>query len=405
MTDTLNMPSTNHYLASANPVSSKAIAQAARANPAILNLSIGEPDFGPPPHLVEAIGRQAAALPALLAGLKRYEHSRGDPVLRQAIAQWYWRRHRMRIDPEQEIIITHGGMEALNLALLAVTDPGDRVAMSNPGYTMYARALALQGRAMAAMPRPAGGDEYAAALAGANLDGVKALLLNSPENPTGYVLSTEDWAALARAAERADLWVIHDEVYDTMAYTRPHLPARAAAGLGQRSLLINSCSKKFGVPGLRIGWLIGPKEVIDAAARVHECLCLGVSIHAEGIANLLLRDGAMDAWFDAMRADLAQRNAGAVARLHEGLGYQWSRAPQGGMFLFPDVRQLHARLPPAYRRDGAPAGSAVAAYLLAEQQIATVPGSAYGDAASHIRLTNCCPAPVFEAAVARLAAF
>lgn len=399
------MPNINRYLANLNPSSSKAISQAAKENPSILNLSIGEPDFGPPAHLLDEIAREDLQLPPFIDAVKRYEHSRGAPQLRQAIAQWYRRRYDMVIDPETEIIVTHGGIEALNLALLAVTDPGDIVAIADPSYTLYQRAICVLGRATQALVRPAALHEYDAALQTSTLDGVKALLLNSPENPTGYVISDADWQAVAQQAERADCWVIHDEVYDTMAFLRPHCSARSVPGLGPRSLLVNSCSKKFGMPGLRVGWLIGPPQVIAAATKVHESLCLGVNILAERIATRVVQNATMEAWMATQRTDLAGRNEHAMAMLTEQCGYVWPRAPMGGMFLFPDVQKLYARLPASSRAAQPDVGTAVATYLLQELKIATVPGGLYGQySRNHIRITNCGPAAVFSAAIARLAA-
>ncbi|AWK89867.1 pyridoxal phosphate-dependent aminotransferase [Azospirillum thermophilum] len=398
------MPRINSYLAAASPVSSKAISQAAREDPAILDLSLGEPDFGPPPHLLEAIRDEELRLATFLDSVKRYEHSRGAPELRRLVAEWYRRNGGLHIDPEREVMITHGGIEALNLALLAVTDPGDRVAVAEPAYTLYMRSIAVTGRRAVPMPRPAGEDEYAAALDGGPPAGLQALVVNSPENPTGYVASEADWQSIARSAEREDFWVIQDEVYDVMAFARPHRTARSVPGLEPRAILINSCSKKFGVPGLRIGWLVAPPPVIDAAARVHDCLCLGINILAERIAIRLLGDPEMAAWFDTQRALLAERNARAIARLDAGLGYRWPRRPMGGMFLFPDVRDLHAALPERHRSRDSNAGTAVAHYLLEERQVATVPGAVYGrNARDHIRLVNCGPGGVFDAAVDRLA--
>ncbi len=117
------MPTLNQYLQQAPAQSSKAIAQAAKANPQILNLSIGEPDFALPQQVLDAVAAEDLQLAPLLQGLKAYEHSCGALTLRRAIAAWYAQRYGLQIDPEQEILVTHGGMQALNVALLCVTNP------------------------------------------------------------------------------------------------------------------------------------------------------------------------------------------------------------------------------------------------------------------------------------------
>ncbi|MEB6538945.1 pyridoxal phosphate-dependent aminotransferase [Serratia plymuthica] len=397
------MPAINAYLEHLNPLSSKTVSQRAKANPAILNLSMGEPDFGPPAALVDVICREDLNKERFLDAVKRYEHSRGSLSLRRAIAAWYRRRYAIDIDPESEIMVTHGGIEALNLALQALTNPGDGILLAAPAYTLYQRAIHLLNRKSHPLPRPEGENEYAAALAANTHASARAVLINSPENPTGYVMSDADWQALADDSHKGDRWVIHDEVYDTLAFTRPHLNAWCIPALRERSVLINSCSKKFGIPGLRTGWLIGPAKVIEAASRVHESLCLGVSILGEPIAERLLSTPEVDDWMQQQQDILAARNRYALSALGETQGFRWSRCPMGGMFLFPDVSALYPALPTRWRDFSPDAGSAVAEYLLVERQVATVPGIVYGaESRQHLRLTNCASEQVFNQAIARL---
>ncbi len=398
------MPAINAYLEHLNPLSSKTIAQRAKANPAILNLSMGEPDFGPPAALIDLICREDLNKERFLDAVKRYEHSRGSLSLRSAIAAWYRRRYAIDIDPESEIMVTHGGIEALNLALQTLTNPGDGVLLAAPAYSLYQRAIQLLNRKSQALQRPEGEDEYVAALAEKNTHAsARAVLINSPENPTGYVMSDADWQALANDCHEHDRWVIHDEVYDTLAFTRRHINAWCIPALRERSVLINSCSKKFGVPGLRTGWLIGSPEVIEAASRVHESLCLGVNILSEPIAERLLSTPEVDTWVQQQQDMLAARNRHALSSLGETQGLRWPRRPMGGMFLFPEVSELYRALPARLRGFSPDAGSAVAEYLLEERQIATVPGIIYGTESRHyLRLTNCASEQVFHQAIARL---
>jgi phosphonopyruvate decarboxylase/aminotransferase len=402
-TEALAMPTINPELAACEALSSKEISRQARELPDTLDLSIGEPAFDLPRSLLDDIARQDLQGAPFLATATRYEDLRGARVLRQAVADWYAQRYAMTLDPEREILITHGAVEALNLALLCVTAPGERVACADPGYPVYARALRLCGRQAVALRRPLAEHEFAAALMEAPLPDCKALLLNSPENPSAYVASSADWQAIASAVEDADCWLIHDEVYDTMAFSRTHRPARQFPALSARSLLVNSCSKKFGMPGLRIGWLIADGAVIDAACKAHECLCLSVGPLAERIAAHLLNDSGAYSWLEVQRQRLQRRNQQAMARLGKEQGFRWLREPMGGMFLFPDVGELYAQLPPAYHDSARTPGAAVADYLLRERRVATVPGALYGAASTqHIRLSNCGTDATFEAALERL---
>lgn len=399
------MPQINQWLQQLNPLSSRSVSQRAKANPQILNLSMGEPDFGPPPHLLEAFCAEDLNPARFMDAMKRYEHSQGALPLRDAIAAWYQQRYGITVDPEREVLVTHGGIEAFNLALLTLTNPGDSIAIADPSYTLYQRAIQLANRRCHVLPRAPGEDEYVQTLAQNTTRDAQAILLNSPENPTGYVMSEADWRAIAETATQQQQWVIHDEVYDTLSFARRHVNAWCFPALRENSVLVNSCSKKFGVPGLRLGWMIGPAAVIDAASRVHESLCLGVNILSENIACRLLNDHPTRAWMVQQNEMLAARNRSAQAQLGETQGFRWPRQPMGGMFLFPDVSGLAQSLPSRWRDSAPDAGRAVANYLMEELEIATVPGIAYGSASQqHLRLTNCTREATFRQAIERLAA-
>jgi aspartate/methionine/tyrosine aminotransferase len=399
----------NSTLQAFAPYASKAISQRAKADPAILDLSIGEPEFGPPSHLLDAIDAEDLSLPAFLASVKTYQQSRGSARLRRAIAGWYRRRYGIDVDPEREVLVTHGGVEAISLAVLACTEPADRVAITDPSYTLYGRALRTLGREPVGFERPAAAMEFSTLVDGNaalrhDLGGCRALIVNSPENPTGYVLDRAEWPRLIDLADRNGAWIIHDEVYDTMACARPHMPVRAAPGGAGHSILVNSLSKKFGVPGLRIGWMVAPAAVIDAASKAHDLLILGVNSLAERVAARLLEDPRADGWLGEQSAVLAARAAHARTRLQPDGGFDWPRERMGGMFMFPSVAGLCARLPQEYRQASATAGEAVADYLLREQRIAAVPGVVYGmQSRDHIRIMLSTAADTFAQAIDRLA--
>jgi phosphonopyruvate decarboxylase len=385
---------------------SKAISLRARQNPEIADLSFGEPVFGPPAHLLQEIAEQDLTLSGFLDGAKRYEDPRGALELRQAIAAWYLARYGLALDPEREIMVTHGAVEAITLALLVTSSAHERVAVSDPGYMLYARSIQALERQPLVLERAPGAHEYAALLAEPErLRGAKALIVNSPENPSGYVASSEDWQAIAAAAARHGCWIIHDEVYDVMDFSRRHQPARSINGLGRQSILINSCSKKFGLPGLRIGWMVAPAPVIDQAAKAHDYFYLGINIQYGRIARRLLSDARLADWLQQMAQQIHQRCHGALELLSPERGYTWPRQPLGAMFLFPEVSALYARMPAQWRHHDLPLGDAVARYLLEARQVAVVPGSVYGrQGEQHVRLVLCGAQAVFERAMARLRA-
>ncbi|YCI29387.1 phosphonopyruvate decarboxylase [Erwinia sp. PK3-005] len=394
----------NPVLTEMDIYASKAISLKAKADPSIANLSFGEPVFGPPEHLLNAIEQQDLSLAAFMDASKRYEDPRGSLALRQAIAAWYQDRYGLKLDAEKEIMVTHGGVEAITLSLLVTTKAQDRVAISDPSYMLYARTINTLERRALRIPRPAGNHEYVRMLAEhGSLEGVSALIVNSPENPTGYVASPEDWAAIGEAAAKSGTWIIHDEVYDAMHFERPHQPARMVSSLAKNAIIINSFSKKFGLPGLRIGWMVAPAAIIDEAAKAHDYLYLGVNIQYERIAQRLLSDPGKSAWLENMANGVAARCAKAVSTLTQEKGYLWPRRPLGAMFLFPDVSLFYHQLPEQYRQPGRPVGDVVAQYLLEERGVAVVPGSVYGPQGdNHIRLVLCTPDDVFENALKRM---
>ena len=380
----------------------KAMAAKARANPDIVNLAFGEPDFGPPPTSRAEIEAHDLTWDAFLSSSKSYEQNRGMPSLRVAIADYYRRRYGLRVDPDRELLITHGGVEAIALAFLATSSPGDTIALTDPTYMLYQRAIRTLGRVPFCLTRPVGGNEYdrlfgeAAAVVPKR---PRALMINSPENPSGYVASLDDFSAIARFADQHNAWIIHDEVYDSMAFARPHLPARKVAGLENRSILINSFSKKYGVPGLRIGWLCAPPEVIDLAAKLHDYLYLGVNILSERFALRMISDLQADAWMDSTAESLAARALRLQQVMTAEKGFAWPRPPQGGMFAFPDISSLAARLKANdYQApDVGGNGALVAQFLMDERLLATIPGHVYGPSCQNaVRMILCSGDTAFE---------
>lgn len=368
-----------------------------------LDLGPCEPAFGPPSSCLDGIEREDLSLAAFLDGAKRNVDTRGCPLLRRAIADWYRRRYGLQLDPDSQILITHGGIEAMTLALLATTDAGDRVAINDPASARYIQAVEVLGRQVERVVRRRGGDEFANFLRQNELDGVRAMIVNSPENPTGYVASAADWSALGAAASARRCWVIHDERFDTMAFERPHRPALAEGSLAANAVLVNSLSQKFGLPGLRVGWMVAPAALIEQAIKAQEYLYLGVNAQYQRIALRLLGNRQHDSWLDDMAGMMAERSWVVRQTLTESLGYLWPEQPAGGMFLFPDVSRLYRVLPSTYRRKGCSMGEAVANYLRETRGVATIPGSVYGMRGnSSVRLALCGTQQTFDDALERL---
>lgn len=386
---------------------SKAIANKAAQMPDVMNLSFGEPEFGPPEFLRPLIEQQGLSWDVFMQSVKGYEQPKGAPALRQAVADWYQRHYGVTVDPEREIMITHGGVEAINLAIQCTTQEQQGVIVSHPSYMLYERAVTALNRKPVALNRPLGEAEYQLALAGAGenpaLQQAGVMIVNSPENPSGYMLNASDWEAVADYTQQHNIWLIHDEVYDVMSYAERHRPALAHPTLRDNTIMINSFSKKFGLPGLRIGWMVAPERVIDMAAKLHDYFYLGVNKQYEQIATLILRDARMEGWLSEIVIKLQNRMEQAIGQLNAARGYQWTRQPRGAMFLFPEVSALYARLPAKWQDNSRTVGECVAEYLLHENGVAVVPGHVYGEnSQAHIRMVLCSTDAVFDEALRRL---
>lgn len=402
-----NYPNLNKTLEEIEVYSSKEISLRAKNTNEVVNLSFGEPQFGPPEYLLQNIEKEDLTIDNFLNAVKRYENAKGCSELRKAIALWYKRKYKLDIDSETEIMVTHGGVEAIALSILCTTEINDIISVTDPAYMLYSRALKALGRKASFFVRTPGTYEYKDAFVRLAFQDVlqqsKAIIINSPENPSGYVVDQSEWILIGKYATKKNLWIIHDEVYDTMDFGRKHIPCFSIDELRERSILINSCSKKFGIPGLRIGWMIANKKVIDLASKIHDYLYLGINILHERIATRLLSDDGIDIWLSDISLQLQGRVNKALLQLREEEGFNWLRTPLGGMFLFPNIKGLYDMMPKYYKKTDLSISNAVTDYLFKEKRIAVVPGSVYGiQSSDYIRLVLCTPNQDFELAINRL---
>jgi len=380
---------------------SKTISTKAKQSPTMIKLCFGEPEFGPPEYMKEEINR-FLTYNSFIESVKSYENSRGSLELRQTIADWYKRRYNINIDPETEIMVTHGGVEAITLAILVTSELSGKVAITDPSYMLYKRAIENLGRQPVILRRDTTDRQYSNLLSNSyeveKLAKASAIIINSPENPSGYVLSKQEWSDINQYACSNNLWVIHDEVYDTMAFDRKHTPFNK-----EHSLIINSFSKKFGIPGIRVGWLIGNRDVINLASRAHDYHYLGVNQQYEKIANILLSNSKNDDWFSQVSQKIQSRINWALVELGSDQGFEWSRRPMGAMFLFPNINGLYQFISPYYREKFTSPGEAVAQFLMNELDIAVVPGFSYGQGSEHyIRMVLCGSDSEYDEAINRL---
>jgi aminotransferase len=292
-----------------------------------VDLAVGTPGF---PETADAL--VSGASQAMRDGHNQYELPAGNPDLRRVIAETVCHG----ADPATEITVTVGATEALFMALMATVDPGDEVVVFSPGFELFAQAAALTGAVPRFVPLdPATWRWDPADLAAAFGPRTRAVLVNTPANPTGRVLGADEWAELAELCQRWDVTVICDEVYRGFVYDgREHLSAADVPGLGERSIVVGSLSKSHAVSGWRLGFVRADPARTVALRRVHEMTTNGTA------APLQLAAGAVAAAVDvaaaagqmAVRRNLAQG-------LCAGMGLKFVPA-EGGCFLFADISPL-----------------------------------------------------------------
>jgi N-succinyldiaminopimelate aminotransferase len=300
------------------------------ASTSSINLGQGFPDTDGPPMLLEA------AREAIATGHNQYPPGLGIPALRHAIAEHQHRHYGLTLDPDREVLVTTGATEALAAALLAFVEPGDEVVALEPFFDAYPAAVQLAGGTLRGVVlEPPTFSLSTEALEAAITERTRLLVLNTPHNPTGAVLSHDEVAAVADVARRHDLLVISDEVYEHLTFDgRRHIPISTLPGMARRTLTASSAGKTFSVTGWKIGWLTGPEPLLQAARSVKQYLSYvsGAPFQPAVAAVLTTHDD----WVASLRDSLQQRRDLLVAGLLD-LGLE-TYTPGGTYFAISDVR-------------------------------------------------------------------
>ena len=338
----------------------RALQQAGRS---IVSLARGEPDLPTPPHILDA------GVAALRAGRTSYPQNQGEPALREAVAAKL-RRQGLDYSPSDEILITTGATLGIAAALAAALDPGDEILVPDPIYDAYQSPIALVGGATLGVRAEIQDGRFvlsADRLAQACTPRTRAMLINTPWNPTGTVLRHDELQEIAALAEARNLVVISDEIYESIIYDgRRHVsPASLSVDARQRTVLINSFSKTYAMTGWRLGYCAGPARLIAAMYLVLQQSSRGPATFVQdaGVAAL---NGPQEC-VAAMQVEYGKRREQVSAALSAVDGVRLV-SPEGGFFTMLDVRELRIASDEIRRR------------LLHEQGVVVVHGSAYGPA-------------------------
>jgi aminotransferase len=332
----------------------------AKEMPDCINLSVGEPDFCPPEHVLEASARAA------VAGRTHYEPTNGIPELRKALAEKASRDYELNYDPNDEILITVGGTEAIFATLFGLVNPGDEVLVPNPGFVLYEPCVRLAGGVPICVPLLEGRDFRL------SVDDVMSLItersrvivVNSPNNPTGGVLTYGELAGLAKIAVERDMIVISDEVYEKILYDNAkHHCLAAFPGMRERTLVVNSFSKTYAMTGLRVGYVYGPRELISALWLVHQYMVSCVNSLSQ-YAALAALEGPQD-FVGEMVREFDKRRRLVCERLNSIGGFRCT-LPRGAFYAFPNIEAFGM------------SSEEYSEFLARNARVITVPGSAFG---------------------------
>ncbi|GIG30607.1 pyridoxal phosphate-dependent aminotransferase [Cellulomonas marina] len=336
----------------------------------VIGFGAGEPDFPTPPEIVEAAVR-AAQDPAS----HRYTPTAGLPALREAVAAKTLRDSGYAVDPSR-VLVTNGGKQAVFTAFATLLDPGDEVLLPTPAWTTYPEAVRLAGGVpVEVFAGPEQGYRVSVEqLEEARTPRTKVLLLCSPSNPTGAVLTSEETADVGRWALEHGLWVVTDEIYEHLVYddavATPVL--RAVPELEDRTVVLNGVAKTYAMTGWRVGWLTGPADVVTAATNLQSHLTSNVA-NVSQRAALAALTGDLTA-VARMREAFDRRRRTMVSMLSAIDGVEVP-VPQGAFYAYPSVQGLLGRT----LRGRTPTTSAeLAALVLDEVEVAVVPGEAFG---------------------------
>jgi aspartate aminotransferase len=349
----------------------------------IIHLEIGQPDFDTYPHIA------LAGVRAIATGKTRYNPPAGLPALRQAIARDAGQRRRVRFRPEQ-VVVAPGAKPLLTLPMLALLEGGDEVLYPDPGFPTYEAAIRLAGATPVPIPlvEEKGFDLDLAAFDVQIGPRTRMILLNSPSNPTGGILSSQTLAHVAEAARRHDCWVLSDEIYSRLAYDEAAPSIVSLAGMAERTILADGFSKTYAMTGWRLGFGVMPQPLAQKLGLLltHSVGCTATFTQYAGLEALL---GPQD-HVEAVRAAFRRRRDLIVDGLNAIPGIRCPM-PRGAFYVFPNVESF-----------GRPVEE-LAEYLLDEAGVAVLPGTAFGlNGQGHLRLSYANSAENIEKALERM---
>ncbi len=324
-----------------------------------ISLGVGEPDFDTPWHVRDE------GIYSLEKGRTFYTSNAGLMELKEEISSYLDRRCHVSYNPKNEIIVTVGGSEGIDIAMRAMLDPGDEVLIPQPSYVSYEPCCLLAGGKPVIIELKAENEFRLTKqeLLDAITDKTKLLVLPFPNNPTGAIMEKEDLEAIAEVIIEKDIFVLSDEIYSELSYKGDHVSITTIPGMKERTILINGFSKAYAMTGWRLGYACGPKEIIEQMLKIHQFAIMCAPTTSQYAAVEAMRNGDEDV--AQMREAYNQRRRYLMHAFKE-MGLECFE-PYGAFYVFPCIKEFGMT------------SEEFATRFLEEEKVAVVPGTAFGD--------------------------
>lgn len=352
----------------------------------VISLSVGEPDFDTPWHIRDE------GIYSLEKGRTFYTSNAGLKELKEEIAAYIKRKQGVTYHPQNEIFVTVGGSEAIDLALRAMLNPGEEVLIPQPSYVSYEPCAILADGVPVIMELQAKNEFRLTAeeLEAAVTDKTKIVILPFPNNPTGAIMEKKDLEKIAEVIIKHDLFVISDEIYSELTYKDKHVSIVEIPGMQERTILINGFSKSYAMTGWRLGYACGPKAIIEQMLKIHQFAIMCAPTTSQYAAVEALRHGDEDV--EQMRESYNQRRR-YLMYAFEKMGLECFE-PFGAFYAFPCIKEFGL------------SSDEFATRFLKEEKVAIVPGTAFGDCGEgFLRISYAASLENLKTAMGRLADF
>lgn len=352
----------------------------------VVSLGVGEPDFITPWHIREA------AIYAIEKGRTFYTGNKGLPALRKGICDYYRRRFNVSYEPEDNVIVTVGGSEAIDIVLRTILKPGDEVILPTPAYVAYRAIIEMAGGKVVEVELKEE-DRFkltARDFEKAVTDKTKAVILNFPGNPTGGVMSREDYARIVPIIKKHSIFAITDEIYAELTYEGTHCSIAEFEEIKDQTIVINGFSKAYSMTGYRVGYILAHKDLIDMIVKIHQYTIMCATTSSQYAAIEAVNNG--DADIERMAESFHQRRNFIVKELNR-IGLK-THMPEGAFYVFPSIKVSGL------------GSEEFCEKLLDQENLALVPGNAFGQAGEgYVRISYAYSLDEIKTAIEKLEHF